>query len=156
MLLWDNLLIVVYNLNPLLKFDGYWIISDILGAHNLMKKSEETTIYTLKRIFHKRKIQLNHNKSMFFYFIASQLYVVFTWYLFIKAWILKLLLMLDIHNSPEAYSKIDIAYNIVISIILTYIAYISTKSIRTRVIRYNYIYKGVDLDEDKYNRKNPN
>ena len=156
MLLWDNLLIVIYNLNPLLKFDGYWIISDILGVDNLMKKSEETTIYTLKHVFHKRKIQFNHKITTSLYFIISQLYVVFTWYLFTKTWIVKINIISHVYHSPEAYSKIDIVYNIATSIILSYIVYISTKSILTRVIRYNSIYKGIVLDENKHNRKNPN
>lgn len=36
-----NFLIIIYNLNPFIKFDGYWVLSDILNENNLNKKSNE-------------------------------------------------------------------------------------------------------------------
>ena len=32
-----NLIIVLINFNPFLKFDGYWIISDLFSEKNLEK-----------------------------------------------------------------------------------------------------------------------
>jgi putative peptide zinc metalloprotease protein len=36
-----NYVIILLNLNPFLKFDGYWILSDLLREKNLLKKSNE-------------------------------------------------------------------------------------------------------------------
>lgn len=41
-----NFTIIILNFNPFFKFDGYWVVSDLLNENNLMKKS--TTI--LKKI----------------------------------------------------------------------------------------------------------
>ncbi|SJZ47328.1 MULTISPECIES: M50 family metallopeptidase [Porphyromonas] len=35
----DNLIVIIYNMNPLFRFDGYWIFSDIFGITNLRNKS---------------------------------------------------------------------------------------------------------------------
>jgi len=32
-------ILIIYNLNPLLKFDGYWLLSDLLGIPNLQKRA---------------------------------------------------------------------------------------------------------------------
>lgn len=40
-------------LNPLFKFDGYWILSDMLGVPNLRKKGIEYLMYCIKRLFGK-------------------------------------------------------------------------------------------------------
>lgn len=39
------------TLNPFLKFDGYWIASDILGIPNLHARSEEVLVYWFRWIF---------------------------------------------------------------------------------------------------------
>lgn len=38
------------TLNPFFKFDGYWIISDILGVPNLRERSKELLTYLYRRI----------------------------------------------------------------------------------------------------------
>lgn len=38
------------TLNPLFKFDGYWIASDLLGVPNLRARSKELLIYWYKRL----------------------------------------------------------------------------------------------------------
>jgi putative peptide zinc metalloprotease protein len=41
------------TLNPFFKFDGYWIISDILGVPNLRQRTQEVFVYFLKKIIKK-------------------------------------------------------------------------------------------------------
>jgi putative peptide zinc metalloprotease protein len=38
-----NFIVIILNLNPFLKFDGYWILSDLLGENNLDKSANEIT-----------------------------------------------------------------------------------------------------------------
>jgi putative peptide zinc metalloprotease protein len=38
-----NFVIIILNLNPFLKFDGYWIVSDLFGDNNLDKTANEIT-----------------------------------------------------------------------------------------------------------------
>ena len=38
------------TLNPFFKFDGYWIVSDVLGVPNLRDRSKELLIYLYRRI----------------------------------------------------------------------------------------------------------
>lgn len=54
-----NFIIVTTNLNlfitlnPFFKFDGYWMMTDILGIANLRKKGNEAIKYLLRRLFRK-------------------------------------------------------------------------------------------------------
>jgi putative peptide zinc metalloprotease protein len=47
-----NLFIIIINLNPFLKFDGYWVLSDILNENNLMGKSNSMmlNLFLIKKI----------------------------------------------------------------------------------------------------------
>jgi putative peptide zinc metalloprotease protein len=42
---------LLVTLNPFFKFDGYWIISDLLGVSNLRKKSGELLRFFIKKLF---------------------------------------------------------------------------------------------------------
>jgi hypothetical protein len=39
--IWSNVLLVVFNLNPMLKLDGYWIVSDATGIANLHLRARQ-------------------------------------------------------------------------------------------------------------------
>lgn len=41
------------SLNPFLKFDGYWILSDLLGVPNLRKRTNELMTYYFKKLWRK-------------------------------------------------------------------------------------------------------
>lgn len=40
---------LVFNLNPLLRYDGYYVLSDLTGAHNLAQRSKEMWVYLIER-----------------------------------------------------------------------------------------------------------
>jgi len=69
-----NFSIAVLNLNPFLKFDGYWIVSDLLNANNLNKTSNNL----IKDILKIKKP--NSDKLILFYSILKL--VFFSWILF--------------------------------------------------------------------------
>lgn len=47
----------LFVLNPFLKFDGYWIMSDILGLPNLRQRSVELVKYMVERLQKKTEIR---------------------------------------------------------------------------------------------------
>jgi len=46
--LWVTLFMMLYNLNPVFKLDGYWLFSDLSGLTNLHKRMGETFLARLK------------------------------------------------------------------------------------------------------------
>jgi putative peptide zinc metalloprotease protein len=40
---------IIFNINPLLRYDGYYILSDLLGIANLAQRSREMIHYVIKR-----------------------------------------------------------------------------------------------------------
>lgn len=68
-----NLLIVIYNLNPFIRFDGYWVLSDILNENNLNKKSNEI----LASIF-----KFKNPKSSIIIIIYALLKLIFYFWIF--------------------------------------------------------------------------
>jgi putative peptide zinc metalloprotease protein len=47
--LWVTLFMMLYNLNPVFKLDGYWLFSDLSGLTNLHKRMRETFMARLRR-----------------------------------------------------------------------------------------------------------
>ncbi len=41
---------LLFNLNPLLRYDGYYILSDVLGIANLWQRSREAIVYLIERV----------------------------------------------------------------------------------------------------------
>ena len=50
------------TLNPFFKFDGYWLVSDLLGVPNLRNRSKELLAYLYKRL---RKYPVNKKPYLF-------------------------------------------------------------------------------------------
>ncbi len=74
---------LLFNANPLLRFDGYYILSDLLEMPNLQQRSKEYLYYLVKRfVWGVRQARSPAHTSgergwMFFYAIASTIYRVF-------------------------------------------------------------------------------
>jgi putative peptide zinc metalloprotease protein len=73
---------VIFNANPLLRYDGYYILSDWLEIPNLRQKSSEYALGLLKRHVFRVKLQqplppVGQRVWLFFYAIASSIYRVF-------------------------------------------------------------------------------
>ena len=54
-LMWLNLFIILQNLNPVLKMDGYWLLSDLSKIHNLHKFTRDFVLRTISRYINKVK-----------------------------------------------------------------------------------------------------
>lgn len=83
---------LLFNGNPLLRFDGYYVFSDLIEIPNLGKRANDYFFYQLKTRFLKLQHQENPASApgeagwMLFYSIASFIYrmsllLVITWYL---------------------------------------------------------------------------
>ncbi len=73
---------VLFNANPLLRYDGYYILSDFWEIPNLQRKASEYTLGLVKRHIFRVKLQQPlptpyQRVQLFFYAIASSCYRVF-------------------------------------------------------------------------------
>ena len=73
---------LAFNLNPLLRFDGYHILSDILEAPNLQSRASRTTLYLIEKYFFRLPHAVNPAQTktetfwLVFYFVAAFIYRV--------------------------------------------------------------------------------
>jgi putative peptide zinc metalloprotease protein len=73
---------VIFNANPLLRYDGYYILSDLLEIPNLRQKSTEYALGLIKRHIFRLKLPnplppLGQRAWLLLYAIASSIYRVF-------------------------------------------------------------------------------
>ena len=73
---------VIFNANPLLRYDGYYMLSDYLEIPNLQQKSKDYLLGLIKRHIFRIKSQqplppVSQRLWLFFYGIASTIYRVF-------------------------------------------------------------------------------
>jgi putative peptide zinc metalloprotease protein len=67
------------NFNPLLRYDGYWILTDLLNVPNLRSTASKKTKLLIKRLFMK-KINLSFSKKDYFlafYGLISTIFIIF-------------------------------------------------------------------------------
>ncbi|MCA9197482.1 MAG: hypothetical protein KDA87_08090 [Planctomycetales bacterium] len=71
---------VVFNANPLLRYDGYYILSDLLEAPNLAQRSTEVTLAWLRRLclgvqdYADLEVSSWQRTGFFAYYFASRVY----------------------------------------------------------------------------------
>ncbi len=73
---------VLFNANPLLRYDGYYMLSDLLEIPNLQQKSTEYTMGLIKRHIFRVKLQRplppwGQRIWLFFFAITSSIYRIF-------------------------------------------------------------------------------
>jgi putative peptide zinc metalloprotease protein len=73
---------VIFNANPLLRYDGYYILSDILEIPNLRQKSTEYSLGLIKRHIFRMKLTqplppVGQRVWLLLYSVASSIYRVF-------------------------------------------------------------------------------
>jgi putative peptide zinc metalloprotease protein len=73
---------VIFNANPLLRYDGYYILSDLLEIPNLRQKSTEYSLGLIKRHVFRLKLQqplppIGQRIWLLTYAVASSIYRVF-------------------------------------------------------------------------------
>jgi len=64
------------NLNPFIKYDGYWILSDAIGVPNLHKNANKKFIQFINNLKNRRKIELIFKDYfLIFYEVANKTYI---------------------------------------------------------------------------------
>jgi len=103
-----NFIIIVLNLNPFLKFDGYWIVSDLLNENNLSKTSNEI----MKNIFRFKK---NLQKPIFiFYAISRFLFILWVIFVIFRSFYLAVRKII-LHADMEWYNYLPLVIFLIFS-----------------------------------------
>ena len=71
----------LFNLNPFLRSDGYWVLTDLLEIPNLYKKSSQSLIKLLKSVVSLKKIKTTR-KELFLSIYASVNYIFMGFFLY--------------------------------------------------------------------------
>lgn len=81
---------VVSSLNPFFRFDGYWLISDLLGVPNLRKRSQEALKFLVKKIVKQKDahtpylLQLPASRRYFlvaYSMVSTVFFLIFTYFI---------------------------------------------------------------------------
>lgn len=90
---------LVFNLNPLMKFDGYYILSDMLGIHNLNTRARDQLLGKLQHIMLgvSRKVGQTADRYLWLYALLALPYrlmitLFIAWYLLDKFFVVGVLL----------------------------------------------------------------
>lgn len=76
---YSNLLIVFFNINPLFKFDGYWIFSDWFEFYNLRDSSQKVLLnFVGKSKF--PDVKKNKKVLLIIYSVTYFLFMLFIWF----------------------------------------------------------------------------
>jgi putative peptide zinc metalloprotease protein len=86
---------LVITLNPFFKFDGYWIVSDLLGVSNLRKKSGELIRFFIQKLFRRERgeapylsqIKRTERTALIVYTAIVNLFFAFYFFFLIPAFI---------------------------------------------------------------------
>ena len=77
---WDNIFIILYNLNPLFRFDGYWILSDLFGITNLRTKADFGIVEILKKLTARSPLtSWQYPPFIYIYGIFSYAFILIFW-----------------------------------------------------------------------------
>ncbi len=77
---------VIWEFNPFVRFDGYWILSDLTNTPNLIKKSKAMLKTVFERLQERRKLFLTTNEIWLFvygfintgFFIAFMVFTIYS------------------------------------------------------------------------------
>lgn len=74
----NNVGIIFYNLNPLFKFDGYWLFCDVFKVSNLRAKSLSAFAELIYKTFHRKELRnWKYSLSIYVYSLLSISFLAF-------------------------------------------------------------------------------
>lgn len=56
-----NVAMIIINVNPFFKFDGYWVYSDLFNLPNLRQQSQAYMAWLVKRVFPRTRLRVDQN-----------------------------------------------------------------------------------------------
>ncbi|MDR2139029.1 MAG: M50 family metallopeptidase [Tannerella sp.] len=86
---------LLVTLNPFFKFDGYWIVSDLLGVSNLRQKSKELVRFFLKKLLRQQtgaapylsRIKSAERTALIVYTVIVNLFFAFYFFFLIPVFV---------------------------------------------------------------------
>lgn len=119
-LLWDNILMILYNLNPLFHFDGYWLCSDFLDLPNLRPRSLTAVSDLIARLSSKsyRKKDRPFGVAYYLYGVVSILFILTTCCIFWR--IMIGVVISDLHSkiSPDLIGIIKFIFKYLLMVLI--------------------------------------
>lgn len=76
-LVWLITFTMLFTLNPVFKFDGYWLLSDLSGLHNLHQQVRQSGADLLARLLGRRTLAKPHNLVLYAYGLLSSGYFLY-------------------------------------------------------------------------------
>jgi putative peptide zinc metalloprotease protein len=73
----------IFSLNPIFKFDGYWVLADVLGVTNLAKQTSNIAKYCYSRLLRKPAAPLPWSMSITGVLFAYSISSIFIWSIFV-------------------------------------------------------------------------
>ena len=138
LLFWLNTVTVAFNLVPFMKFDGYWILSDLLNIPNLMKESNNwlKSLFVKSSPFASKGIEIKGVKKFIFvtYSLLKPLFIIL-----LSIWGIIFLTYITIHsyfiisNLKYIDMNLETFYDLIPDLFLILIAIIAG-------VRYSKIY----------------
>lgn len=143
----------IMTLNPFFKFDGYWIVSDLLNIPNLRKHSKELVTYGFERLVGKRKVEKPYilrisagkKVGLLLYSVVVNLFMMFYFFYiipkfifgFVKNWPYMMRLF-DLYISKGEIPPLDVLFSFAMQCLFALLVlYLLINMIRTMVHKKN-------------------
>lgn len=110
--IFSNLMIIFFNLNPLFKFDGYWIFSDFFDLPNLRTRANSYLISFFKRENREEK------KTIKLYAFSFLVFMITVWILLSLKFFISIRIISNINI--EFHNKIGSVITILLILIIIY------------------------------------
>ena len=104
-----NITTIIINVNPFLKFDGYWVYSDLCNLPNLRQQSNMLLIRLIKKVYPKVPIAFNRNIKNItnlknpFLVVYSLCKYLFIGYILIALW---KMMVIQVNNLGIAFTQL--------------------------------------------------
>ncbi len=66
---------IMFHINPFIRNDGYWMLSDMLGVHNMKEKSNQLLFAFLRGILSRKHLPAAMHKGMILYALISNVII---------------------------------------------------------------------------------
>lgn len=93
-----SITIGLLNLNPFIKMDGYWLLSDIFDIKNLKTKALNETRSFVKNLLLNHKLHNTSNKLLILYYLLNSLFAIFFFILILQ---IEIKLFIDLPSNIE-------------------------------------------------------
>lgn len=106
-----SILVGAFNLNPFVKMDGYWLISDYLNIPNLKQKASTRSLSIIRSIFTSKKTSIKSEDIAFVLYYATNLLFTAAFIVYMLLWNIELFTELPGNVVKISLSILKCEYN---------------------------------------------